>query len=177
MAAIEFQLMVCKSVHNSPPGSIATWALSSPARHVTQDHPVHIRRDLSPGRGWWPSVRFRRGKSRESGLFGSSLFPGSVLGAARRICRTLLLHKVKCSNSRLGAYAESTSGRRSSWPCYWFSRPARRSGYLCSRVRPKAAPAPRRPQESRHQHGGAPGPYEHGRPWRQRPRPGHQRWR
>jgi len=39
--------------------------------------------------------------------------PGFVLGAARSSCRTLLLHKVKCSNSGLGAYAESTSGRRS----------------------------------------------------------------
>ncbi len=57
---------------------------------------------------------FRRGKSRESGLSGGSPLPGLVLGAARRSCRTLLLHKVKCSNSRLGAYAESTSGRRSS---------------------------------------------------------------
>ena len=46
---------------------------------------------------------FRRGKSRESGQFGGSPFPGLVLGAARRSCRTLLLHKVKCSNSRLGA--------------------------------------------------------------------------
>ena len=40
---------------------------------------------------------------RESGQFGGSPFPGLVLGAARRSCRTLLLHKVKCSNSRLGA--------------------------------------------------------------------------
>ena len=48
-------------------------------------------------------VRFRRGKSRVSGLFGGGLFLGFVLGAARSSCRILLLHKVKCSNSRLGA--------------------------------------------------------------------------
>ena len=62
---------------------------------------------------------FRHGKSKESGLFRGSPFPGVVLGAARHSCCTLLLHKVKCSNSCLRAYAESTSGRRSSWPCYW----------------------------------------------------------
>ena len=45
---------------------------------------------------------FRRGKSRESGLFGDNPFLGLVLGAVRRSCRTLLLRKVKCSNSRLG---------------------------------------------------------------------------
>jgi hypothetical protein len=49
-----------------------------------------------------PTVAFQRGKSRESGLFGSSLFPVFVLGAARRSCCTLLLHKVRCSNSCLG---------------------------------------------------------------------------
>jgi hypothetical protein len=42
---------------------------------------------------------FRRGKSRESGLFGDSPFLGLVLGAAQSICRTSLLHKVKYSNS------------------------------------------------------------------------------
>jgi hypothetical protein len=51
----------------------------------------------------------RRGKSRVSGLLDGSLFLGFILGAARRSCRTMLLHKVRCSNSRLGAYAESTS--------------------------------------------------------------------
>ena len=61
-----------------------------------------------------PSAFSGVAKSRERGLFGGSLFPGFVLGAARRSCRALLLHKVKCSNSGLGAYAESTSGRRSS---------------------------------------------------------------
>ena len=98
---------VFKSVRNSPPGSIATWAFSRPAHHVTQDHPVYIPRDLSPisaqdEADGFPTVAFQRGKSRESGLFGSSLFPDFVLGAARRSCCTLLLHKVRCSNSCLG---------------------------------------------------------------------------
>ena len=60
------------------------------------------------------AVRFSGVANPDKRLFGGSLFPGFVLGAARRSCRTLLLHKVKCSNSGLGAYAESTSGRRSS---------------------------------------------------------------
>jgi hypothetical protein len=49
--------MVFKTVRNSLSGSVATWAFSGPAHHVTQDHPVYIPRDLSPGRSWWPSVR------------------------------------------------------------------------------------------------------------------------
>lgn len=51
-----------------------------------------------------PAVRFfRRGKSRVSGLSGGSLYPGLVPGAARRGCRILLLHKVKCPGSCLGS--------------------------------------------------------------------------
>ena len=60
-----------------------------------------------------PAVRFQAWQIQRNRLFGGSLFPGFVLGAARSSCRTLLLHKVKCSNSGLEAYAESISGRRS----------------------------------------------------------------
>ena len=38
---------VFKSVRNFPPGSVATWAFSGRAHHVTQDHPVYIPRDLN----------------------------------------------------------------------------------------------------------------------------------
>ena len=39
--------MVFKSVRNSLSFSAATWAFSFRAHHVTQDHPVHIPRDLN----------------------------------------------------------------------------------------------------------------------------------
>ncbi len=45
---------------------------------------------------------FQASQIQRKRLFGGSFFPGLVLGAAWRSCRTLLLHKVKCSNSRLG---------------------------------------------------------------------------
>jgi len=40
-------LMVFKSVRNSLPGSVTTWAVGGRAHHVTQDHPVYIPRDLN----------------------------------------------------------------------------------------------------------------------------------
>jgi hypothetical protein len=62
---------------NSSPGSVATWAFSSPAHNVTQDHPVYIPRGGSP-------------------------FLGLVLGAARRRCCTLLplRHEAQCYIAR-----------------------------------------------------------------------------
>jgi hypothetical protein len=39
--------MVFKSVRNSLSGSIATWAFSDRANHVTQDHPAYIPHDLN----------------------------------------------------------------------------------------------------------------------------------
>lgn len=36
--------MVFKSIGDSLPGSVATWAFSGRARHGTQDHPVNIPR-------------------------------------------------------------------------------------------------------------------------------------
>ena len=42
-----FEAMVFKSISNSLPGSVATWAFSGRAHHVTQDHPVYISRNLS----------------------------------------------------------------------------------------------------------------------------------
>jgi hypothetical protein len=94
---------------SSPPGSADVIAFCPPC------HPRSSR--VHPARSQ-PSTklmafRFRRGKSRESGLFGGSLFLGLVLDTGRRSSYTLLLHKVKCSNSAWRAYAESTSERSS----------------------------------------------------------------
>jgi hypothetical protein len=50
------------------------------------------------------------------------------------------------------------------------SRAIHRFGYLGSRVRPEAAPAPRRPHKSRHQLGSTPGSCGRGRPWCERSR-------
>jgi len=56
MLSFGVQLMVFESRCNSLSGSIATWAFSGRARHVTQDHPVYIPRDLNC------SVSCRRGR-------------------------------------------------------------------------------------------------------------------
>jgi hypothetical protein len=78
--------------------------------------PCIFRAILAQDEADGPSGRplFQAWQIQRKRLFGGSSFPGFVLGAARRSCRILLLRKVKCSNSGLGAYAESTSGRRSS---------------------------------------------------------------
>jgi energy-coupling factor transporter ATP-binding protein EcfA2 len=56
-----------------------------------------------------PAVRFFRcGRSRVSGLFGGSLYPGLVMGAAFCCCT-----KSNAKAPAWAAYAESTSGRRS----------------------------------------------------------------
>jgi hypothetical protein len=57
---------------------------------------------------------FRRGKSRESGLFGGSPVLGLVLGAHGIVAALCWCTKSNAQTPAWGAYAESTSGRRSS---------------------------------------------------------------
>jgi hypothetical protein len=60
---------ISKSVRNSLPGSVATWALSGRANHVTQDHPVYILRDLDC------SVSCRQGRGYQLGKSVSLVVP------------------------------------------------------------------------------------------------------
>ena len=47
----KLQLIVFTRVRDSLSSSVAPWAFSGHTHHDTQDHPVYIPRDLSPGRG------------------------------------------------------------------------------------------------------------------------------
>ena len=60
-----------------------------------------------------PAVRFQAWQIQRKRTIQRQFLPRYRPGAVRRSYRTLLPHKFKCSNSRLGGYAESTSGRRS----------------------------------------------------------------
>ena len=124
-----------------------------------------------------PAARFQARQIQGERTIRPQFLPRPRPGRRTALLPHLLPRKAKCSNSCRGAYAESTSGRRPSWPYSWLfsSRsPLRLSMRSCSTYGGAGVAAP---QGSRHQLGGAHGPYERGRPWRPgRPRR-QPRWR
>ena len=88
------------------------------------------------------------------------------VAAERRSWCTLLLHKVKCSNSCWERTLRTSSKRDYDARTTAYSRPTHRSGYLGSRVRLEAAPPPRSAHQSRHQFGSTQGSGRRGRPSR-----------
>jgi hypothetical protein len=101
-----------------------------------------------------------------------------VVGAGHKICGsagvtaerrgwcTLVLHKVKCSNSCWERTLRIPSKRDHDVRTTAHSRPNHRSGYLGSRVRREAPPAPRPAHQSRHRFGSTQGSCRRGRPSR-----------
>ena len=76
---------VFRSVRNSLSGSVATWAFSGRAHHVTQDHPAYVPRDLdrpvSAARGLsaWESVQYGLSRSLTCEITCPRLTVGDLL--------------------------------------------------------------------------------------------------